>query len=389
MSLVRGPTARRGFTLIELLVVIAIIAVLIALLLPAVQAAREAARRAQCINNLHQIGIALHNYHDGNLTFPLGGSNRDDSNAINDNSLTWRSMVLPYMEGGTLFNNYNMNLNPTSTANIYDRGAWYTVWVSVPNSWLCPSDGKNGNGLLPLGRYKFSPLGANYMGQFTQGGYDGKDPTPIDPKTGQPTPWVGVSNYVGSWGDNYAGGPLNGGFPWETYPGNNLLPGQARIGYFGYWGTPIGPPPGWAKGGGSLRGIFDYGYSQIVAIPGILDGLSNTICAGEGLPEMRGNLSFHINNGATAGTTVPINYNSDAIPPGQPGCSNPEAWECCNAPGCRFSAAAEGFKSRHAGGANFLMCDGSVKFLKASISMAVYCALGSRAGNEIISADSY
>ena len=65
---------RRGFTLIELLVVIAIIAVLIALLLPAVQAAREAARRAQCINNLKQIGLAMHNYHTGIGTFPLGGA---------------------------------------------------------------------------------------------------------------------------------------------------------------------------------------------------------------------------------------------------------------------------------------------------------------------------
>jgi prepilin-type N-terminal cleavage/methylation domain-containing protein/prepilin-type processing-associated H-X9-DG protein len=384
MRLFRDPSARRGFTLIELLVVISIIAVLIALLLPAVQSAREAARRAQCINNLKQMGIALHNYHDVNLAFPLGGANRNDSNAINDNCLPWRAMILAQMDGGTLFNNFNMDLNPTSPSNTFDRGAWYTIWVTVPSTWLCPSDGKNGNGLLPLGNYT-----TGLMGQFTQAdGY-----TPIDPSTGLATPWVCVTNYVGSWGDNYAGGPLDGGLPWETYTGTspptNLLPGQAQIGYFGYWGTPIGPPPTWSLGGGALRGIFDYGYAQDVAIPGITDGTSNTLLVGETLPEKRANLAFYVNNGATAGTTVPINWDSNAIAPGAPGCDKPNYWECCNAPGCRFSAAAEGFKSRHAGGANFLFCDGSVHFLKATISIPTYCALGSRAGGEVVSSNSY
>ncbi|MHC5541278.1 DUF1559 family PulG-like putative transporter, partial [Singulisphaera rosea] len=161
MPLTRHSSARRGFTLIELLVVIAIIAVLIALLLPAVQSAREAARRIQCTNNMKQIGLALHNYHDTNLTFPLGGSTRNDSNNVNDNCLPWRAMILPQMEGGTMFNNFNFSLNPTSPANHFDKGAWYTVWVTIPNAWLCPSDGDNGNGRLPLGSY------ATGLGQFT------------------------------------------------------------------------------------------------------------------------------------------------------------------------------------------------------------------------------
>src|SRR4051794_10557261 len=90
---------RKGFTLIELLVVIAIIAVLIALLLPAVQSAREAARRAQCINNLKQIGIAMHNYHDVIGTFPPGHRSSVCG--------TWQTFILPYLENNNGYNAYN------------------------------------------------------------------------------------------------------------------------------------------------------------------------------------------------------------------------------------------------------------------------------------------
>src|SRR5262245_23446090 len=92
---------RAGFTLIELLVVIAIIAVLIALLLPAVQAAREAARRAQCTNNLKQIGIALQNYHDIHGVFAPANAN------ASTNRISWRGLVLPYMEGNNSYNAIN------------------------------------------------------------------------------------------------------------------------------------------------------------------------------------------------------------------------------------------------------------------------------------------
>src|SRR5688572_19819323 len=107
-----------GFTLIELLVVIAIIAVLIGLLLPAVQAAREAARRAQCVNNMKQIGLGLHTYHDMANVFP-GGSVMDLSNnganqwGDGSNHFSWRVMILPQVEQNNIFNTINFSRNST------------------------------------------------------------------------------------------------------------------------------------------------------------------------------------------------------------------------------------------------------------------------------------
>ena len=155
------PRRFRAFTLIELLVVIAIIAVLIALLLPAVQAAREAARRSQCVNNLKQVGLALHTYHDTNGTFPAGGwiaSGKD---------MGWSAAVLPGLEQRAVYDGLNFS---------YPYNTWVnsTTAHTVLNVYLCPSEprktlwGKNSN----LGD-QFLSADADYGGMVGPRGFYG------------------------------------------------------------------------------------------------------------------------------------------------------------------------------------------------------------------------
>src|SRR3954468_12308460 len=135
----------RGFTLIELLVVIAIIAVLIALLLPAVQAAREAARRAQCTNNLKQLGLATHNYHSTHGVFPMGSSKQPFDGPASFASGAWDSwsgqaLMLSYMEQSAVYNVCNFSLAPGQVNSKLGYYVNSTAYNTVVNSFLCPSD---------------------------------------------------------------------------------------------------------------------------------------------------------------------------------------------------------------------------------------------------------
>ena len=142
MTLRPRDSVLRGFTLIELLVVIAIIAVLIGLLLPAVQAAREAARRIQCVNNLKQVGLALHNYHDALGAFPMSYAARSRTLPVDGQTDTapgwgWASMILPQMEQGPIFNAVNFVLAVEAPQNA-------TVIRTAMAAYVCPSDVTNG-----------------------------------------------------------------------------------------------------------------------------------------------------------------------------------------------------------------------------------------------------
>ena len=369
---------RRGFTLIELLVVIAIIAVLISLLLPAVQSAREAARRAQCTNNLKQIALALHNYENSQGAYPPGGV-ADESRASiwggngANNIASWRALTIPFMEGTTIWNaiNFSVTLNDT-TAGL--TSVQWTAMMTVSTSWLCPSD-DNFQGVSD-GFRSASGIWGNYP----------NGDSPANPFTGMPETRVPVSNYAGSFGDNYAIGALTPvQNPWETYPYPPvLLPGQNRIGWPGFWGTAFNDQIT-TQSGGALRGYFAYRIAGVgpVKISSIVDGTSNTIMVGETIPAQVACNNFWDNNGCTFGTTVPINTVTLRATCSDGATFGSADWQC------RYSYSAKGAKSKHPGGANMAFGDGSVRFLKNSISLVTYCSIGSRNGGEVVSSDSY
>jgi prepilin-type N-terminal cleavage/methylation domain-containing protein/prepilin-type processing-associated H-X9-DG protein len=388
-NLERPPT-RRGFTLIELLVVIAIIAVLIALLLPAVQSAREAARRIQCTNNLKQIGLAFANYESANGAFPLGAmvavsgvptdANTAWNQQVGNNGVSWIALVLPYLEQAPVFNSINFLIHITDPSGLAQPD-FATAWYTKLNTLQCPSDGDQ-NGFRADAN-----SGGGGLGQY------GATAAPLPPGGG--TRMVPVTNYLTSFGDNYCVGPLGGGkiFPTETpfstpLTVTNPPPFGVRIGWPGYQGSPTdanGKFPqdgGFVGPSGRLRGMFDPGFNQVVTIASVTDGTSNTIAAGESLPAQRSDNNVWQFSSNSNGTTVPINY------PTPLNCDTAGGFGTSNF-ASRCSYANTGFKCHHPGGANFVFTDGSVHFLKQTIAMPAYCALGSRAGGEVLSADQY
>ena len=339
----RRTRTRSGFTLIELLVVIAIIAVLIALLLPAVQAAREAARRAQCVNNLKQIGLALHNYHSSYDTFPMGSSknmqNLGDYNA--QHGVSAHAQILGFLGETALDNaaNFNWGMNTSATAGSIQS----TVYLAKVKEFVCPSDANAG--VTNLNSYN-----------------DSTGTTTVDAIAQTATGSTGMFTY------------------WRSYGIASIIDGTANTEALAGDNTT-----NWTKSAGVVS------LSSLPATADVLDASANLAAVQVGLQACntawnnrsasnlstaRGNYWFH-------GTGAQTMFNMVAPPN-----SKTYPWAFCS-DGQIGAAAFASANSNHPGGVNTLMGDGSVRFIKDSVNQQTWLALGTRAGGEVLSADSY
>lgn len=346
-------TPRRAFTLVELLVVIAIIGILIALLLPAVQAAREAARRAQCSNNLKQIGLALHNYHDVHNSFPFSVMVHVVGNNL-QNAQVWGITILPFLEQGSLYSQYDSRFPPVAPSALPNPlpatppFSNIRVVSTVVATFVCPS----------------AP------GSADRRVYDSDAQV------------AGVTLYWRSAPSDYC---VNSGVGQDF---NNAGPAGsfAQLAYANF--------PGGA--GGSREGPMNLvGYDPFLGqdfqtgsrIADIIDGTSNTIMIGE----RTGGRVIYLGNRAT--TTSPYDQLAKVNGGGWGDLFNGYHWligtsqdgTSLSGGSCAINCnniRGQSYHSFHPAGANFLLADGSVRLISATVEPFTFASMLTRRKGE-------
>jgi len=361
--------SRRGFTLIELLVVIAIIAVLIALLLPAVQAAREAARRSQCVNNLKQLGLALANYESTHGSYPMGGSpgRRRDNPADLIGGISgspwgsWsaHSMMLPYLEQSALYNTLNFMV---ATQGPLEFGpiALTTGITTRIQSFICPSTPEivgTFYGRPRPGLSYFSSMGASML---FDGNLTASRPNGLFNHGGQPVTVAGVTDGTSNT-IAFAEWRI-GDFNPNRLSIQDVINIQGTFPPGASWGSPLLNMP---AGGQPFQQWIQICAAQYQ--PSLGNGNLNRSWIGEqwatGMP------------GRTMGTIL--------LPPNSP------------FPNCNINTWGQGdwdtpgmwnMSSYHAGGGNACFADGSVRFIKTSMALLPFWALGTRDQGDVVDA---
>jgi prepilin-type N-terminal cleavage/methylation domain-containing protein/prepilin-type processing-associated H-X9-DG protein len=362
---------RRGFTLIELLVVIAIIAILIALLLPAVQSAREAARRTQCVNNLKQIGLALHNYHQTHNVFAMGCSSGmwdfvPDYNV--KQNLSVHALILPFLEQTQIYNAINFNWGCEDSTTVLCYQINQTGTNARVDTFLCPSDPRAGvpdhNNTTNTNNY-YASVGTT----MTWG------------LIGNQAPYQNINSATAT----SINMPSTGLFTWQASYGiqhcidgtsNTIAFSEAAVGYqseqpkqrlIGLQGVQIP----------FTSMLFD-ARLDLVTTQSVIQMCNDAYNSGNsGFIDLQRGENWAHGSMAMAmfNTIVPPNAYNDT-------------WTHCGR-NASSRAVFSNADSYHPGGVNTLMGDGSVRFIKDSVNQLTWMALGTRNGGEVISSDSY